>query len=133
MDPQFHELATTITRDVTQAVKTEVAEAVKRELTDVLSRDVSEIVKRDVTEALKDHVTDVVTEAEHRIADNARINVEAVREEARLAAEGCAATVQSIERRLDRIESRLDTTFTHYDAVLKNHNERIATLEQKPG
>ena len=90
-------------------------------------------IKREVTDALKVHVTDVVTKAEQRLADQARINVEAVKEAARAAADGYAGTVESIERRLDRIESRLDTTFTHYDAVLKNHNERIITLEQKPG
>jgi hypothetical protein len=139
MDPQFQELAAaissevseTVKRDLTAVLTRDVSESVKRDVTDVLRRDLTDIVKRDVTEALKEHVTDVVTAAEKRLADQARGNVEAVKAEARLAAEGYGGVLQAIDTRLSRLETDLAQQFGHHTAVLKNHNERITSLEHK--
>ena len=103
MDPQFQELAEQIAKDVTHRV----------------------------TQAVNTHVTEVVTTAEIRLARQAQVNVEAVKEEARLAAEGYGGVLQSIDARLSRLESDLTKQFTHYDAVLKNHHERLGKLEQQ--
>ena len=118
MDPQFQELAATISRDVTEIVKRDVTdvlrrdvtEIVKRDVTEVLKRDITEIVKRDVSEALKQHVTEVVTAAEKRLAKQARVNVEAVKSEAKLAAEGYGGVLQSIDDRLGRLEADLSSS-----------------------
>ena len=139
MDPHFQELAATISRDVSASVKRDLTEVltrditaiVKRDITEIVKRDVTEIVKRDVSEALKHHVTEVVTAAERRLSKQALVNVEAVREEAKLAAEGYAATVDAIDGRLDRMEAKMDAKFGDYDAVLKNHNQRITALDEK--
>ena len=134
MDPQFQELAAQITREVTQAVTRDV------------TKNVTEAVKKDVTEALKDHVTEVVSAAEgrltehakstldaaeRRLSEQAQINVENVRAETRLAAEGYSGVLESINRKLTGIEGQLAKQATHYDMVLANHNDRITTLEQK--
>ena len=111
MDPQFQELAEQIAKDVTEKVTTTVTET--------------------VTKAINAHVTDVVTAAEKRLAEQAKVNVEAVKAEARLAAEGYGGVLQSIDSRLGRLEADLAQQFGDYDAVLKNHNDRITTLEEK--
>lgn len=90
MDPEFVELSKEITRNVTAAVTRDVTAA--------------------VTAAVNRHVTEVVTAAEERLAKQAEINVEAVKEVAKLAAEGYAASLDSIHRRLDRIESAVKLT-----------------------
>ena len=97
MDPQFQELAATLTRDVGEAVKA------------------------------------TVDAAEKRLSEQARINVEAVKSEARLAAEGYAATVESIQADLAGIRATLDKKISLYDSVLTNHNDRIVALEHKGG
>lgn len=114
MDPQFQELATQITKDVT--------EAVNRHVTDVVAA---------AEGRLAAHVRTSLESAEGRLAAQAQVNVEAVKSEARLAAEGYASTLKSIEGRLDRIESNIATGFRDRDAVLKNHNDRIVVLENK--
>ena len=64
------------------------------------------------------------------IIKNFRILADDAKDSTKKAAEGYAGTLESIERRLDRIEGAMDSKFTHYDAVLKDHNDRIRTLEQ---
>lgn len=110
MDPQFQELAQ-ITRDVTETVTAAVTQS--------------------VAAAVNKHVTEVVTAAEQRLAEQAKVNVEGVKAEARLAAEGFGGVLQSIDDRLGRLESDLTQQFDHCNAVLKNHNDRITTLEEK--
>jgi uncharacterized protein with PIN domain len=114
MEPQFEELAERLTKNITDAV----------------TRDVTAAVTRNVTEEVTRNVTEVVNAAERRLTEQARINVEAVKAEARLAAEGYAATVESIERRLGSIEKKIDTNFLDHDKVLKEHGERITALEK---
>ena len=76
-------------------------------------------------------VKGVMTAAEGRLAHQAKINVEAVKEQAKLAAEGYGATLEAINRRLDRIEKAVTDDIGAHDAVLKNHNERISALESR--
>jgi hypothetical protein len=88
-------------------------------------------LRAQIVEDINKHVTDVVTAAEHRLAEQARVNVEAVTAEARLAAEGYAGSLDSINAQLKDLRKDVGKQFSHYDAVLKNHNDRITSLEQK--
>lgn len=118
MDPQFVELSEEITRNVSAAVTQDVTEAVTRDVTAAVTRNVTAAVTRDVTTAVTEavtaavngHVTELLTAAEERLAKQAQINVEAVKEVAKLAAEGYAASLDTIHRRLDRIESAVKLT-----------------------
>ncbi len=118
MDSQLEEAVERITKEVVGAVNAHVS-AVEGRLADQ---------GRSNLEA----VATALTAAERRLSDQAVINVEAVKSEAKLAAEGYAGTLESIERRLGRIEGAMGSKFSDCDAVLKNHNDRILTLEQ-PG
>ena len=95
MDPQFQELAATITRDVSEAVTATVVDAVKQHVTEVLS-------------AAEERLTTRFDAAEKRLSEQARINAEAVRSEFRLAAEGYAAAGKSIEAHLVGLRTDLD-------------------------
>jgi phage-related minor tail protein len=102
MDPQFEELSEEIARNVTTAV----------------------------TAAVNKHVTEVVTAAEKRLSHQANINAEAVKEVAKLPAEGYTATLDGINRKLDDIKHAATNRLDDHDGVLDNHNQRIKTLEQ---
>lgn len=78
-----------------------------QQLAEQIARDVSDAITRCVTDAVDQHVTEVVTAAEERLSRQARVNVEAVKEEARIAADSYGGTVQSINDSLGRIESDL--------------------------
>jgi exonuclease VII large subunit len=157
MDPQLEDAVGRITREVVVQVNAQlvaVVTATERRLSEqaqtnldglsaafaATERRLSEQVQTNLDAAERrlseqarvnlDTVTTALTAAEQRLADQAQVNVEAVKSEARMAADGYAGTLESIERRLDRIEGALDSKFTHYDAVLKDHNDRIRTLEQ---
>jgi hypothetical protein len=141
MDPQFQELAATITRDVTEAVTERVTATVTERVTASVTTAVTERVTESVTTAVtasvteavtatvNRHVSEVVAAAEARLSEQARISLEAVREQATLAAEGYAGTLDSINRHLDRIEQRMDSTFALHGAAVKNHNDRLTALE----
>ena len=108
-----------------------------KNVTDTVSRDVTVAVTRDVTEAVTANVSANMSReldvrfaaAEARLAEQARLHIDAVRQESRLAAEGYGATMDSIELRLDRIERKV--TVNHRDTVriLAEHHERISVLE----
>ena len=127
MEPQFEELAQRITRDVSAAVSKDVTAAVTKDVTAVVTRDVTAAV----TKTVNSHVTEVVTAAERRLSEQARINAETVRSEARLAAEGYAATLDGINRRLESLETAVTVRLDDHDKVLANHAGRIVALEQK--
>lgn len=76
-----------------------------QELSERIAKDVSAAVSRDVTAAVTANLTDVLKAAEQRLSSQATIHAEAVREQAKLAAEGYAATLEGINRRLDGIEA----------------------------
>jgi hypothetical protein len=86
-------------------------------------------LRAQIVNDINKQVTDVVSAAEQRLADQARVNVEAVTAEARLAAEGYAGSLDSINAQLKDLRKDVGRQFIHYDAVLKNHHDRIAGLE----
>lgn len=113
MNPEFEELAQQITKSVTVAVNahvTDVVTATERRLSDL--------------------VTERLDSSERRLSEQARIHTEAVKSEAKLAAEGYAATLDSINRRLDSIETVVNEKLAHHDQVLANHGERLTSLER---
>lgn len=57
-------------------------------------------ITKDVSEAVTARVAEVLAAAERRLSERAQVNVEAVKYEARLAAEGYGAMLESIEREL---------------------------------
>lgn len=113
MDPQFEELAGRITKDVTEAVKAHV--------TDVLAAAEQRLVRTNL---------EALTAAERRLSKQARVNVEAVKSEGRLAAEGYAATLESIERELKDFRSEWRAKTDDIDRVLSNHVGRIEEIEK---
>lgn len=125
MDPQFSELSKQIAEDVSVSVTASITEAVTASVTEAVNRHVSEVVT-----AAEKRLANEFAGAERRLSDQARVNTEAVREEAKAAADGYAATLDAINRRLDRIEISLTERLDDHDVVLKNHNQRISALEQ---
>ena len=135
MDPQFEEAVGRITKDVVGAVSahfTEVVTATERRLSGPARTNLDAVLatltaaERRLSERAKTNleaVATALTAAARRLADQAVINVEAVKSEAKLAAEGYAGTLESIERRLGRLEGALGSKFTDYDAVLKDHGD----------
>ena len=156
MEPQFEELSARITKDVTAAVTKEVTAAVAKEVTTVVTNEVTAVVTKEVTTAVNAHVTEVLTAAERRLgeqalahreelvrvvggqvsaaerrlSEQAQANVEAVREQAKLAAEGYAATLDSINRHLHGIEAAVGIKFADHDKVLASHGDRLTALER---
>ena len=104
-----------------------------QELSERIAKDVSAAVSRDVTAAVTANLTDVLKAAEQRLSGQATIHAEAVREQAKLAAEGYAATLEGINRRLDGIEKAVNVKLRDHDNALANHAGRIAALEPKHG
>lgn len=102
MDPDLRAVAEQIARDVSNAVTARVTAA----------------VTANVTKNISTHVSDVVGAAEQRLADQARINVEAVKAEARLVADNYGGVLQSIDSRLSRLESDLSRQFRQHEAIL---------------
>ena len=96
------------------------------ELAQRMSRDIAVAV----TAAVNAHVTEVVTAAEHRLTEQAQINVEAFKHEARLAAEGHAAILDGINQRLDNIEAGINARLDDHDKALANHAQRLTALER---
>ena len=84
-----------------------------------------------VTAAVTANLTEVVAAAERRLSSQAQINAEAVKEQAKLAAEGYVATLDGISRRLEDIEKAVTVKLLDHDKVLANHGGRIVALEQK--
>jgi len=151
MEPELREVVDQITVAVNAHVTTAVTAAEQRlgdqaqrhrdELTAVIAGEVTSAItsaeQRLADQAqrhcdeLTAHVTGAITSAEQRLAHQAQVNVEAVKSESKLSAEGYAATVDSINRRLDDLQAAVGTKFQDHDAVLKDHGDRIQTLEHR--
>jgi hypothetical protein len=142
MDPQFEELAERITRDVTTAVTRDVTATVTRDVTTTLTAAVTANLNAHVTQVvagaerrLTDHVTNQLKAAEQRLSSQATINAEAVRSEARMAAEAYGGVLDSINRRLDSIDEKVTANHRETVAILGDHNERIPNRRgrRRPG
>lgn len=98
-------------------------------------KEVADEITRNVTAAVTAVVNAHVSAVEARLSKQAHVNVEAVKSEVRLAAEGYAASLDSLHRRFDDMEKDMEkslkTRLDDHDLVLKNHGGRITTLEQK--
>lgn len=140
MEPQFEELSQRITRDVTAAVTKEVTAVVTKEVTTAVNAHVTEAVaaaERRLGEQALAHREELVrvvggqvSAAERRLSEQAQANGEAVKDQAKLAAEGYAATLDSINRHLHGIETAVGIKFADHDKVLTNHGERLTALER---
>ena len=98
----------------------------ERQFEEVAERIANEVTER-VTAAVNTHVTAV----ERRLSDQARMNAEAVMATARLAAEGFAATLEGIDRRIADLESTVKSQFRHHDKILsKPHRSHQRTRTQ---
>ncbi len=84
MDPQFEELA--------QRLKSELATAVSAQLKSELAT----------------VVADQFAAAEIRLVGQYKIHAEEMKSQVKLLAEGYAGTLESIDRRLDRLEKKVD-------------------------
>lgn len=101
MDPELQQLAGQITKEVTATVNQHVTEVVTAAEERLTRRVRAELA------ATEQRLSNGYTAAEERLSRQAQMNVEAVKEEARIAADGYGGTVQSINDRLGRIESDL--------------------------
>jgi hypothetical protein len=72
-------------------------------------------------------VTTAVAELKHQ----GRLNLEELKTEVKLAAEGYGANLDRIERELVALNKKMDMKFTDHHLILANHNTRITTLEQR--
>lgn len=68
-------------------------------------------------------------EAERRLSEGARVHMENLGQEVELLAEGYGATLESIDRLLQRLETKWDTKIEDHDRVPKNHGKRIRKQE----
>lgn len=68
-------------------------------------------------------------EAETRLAEGAKAHAEELRDLVKLAAEGYGATLESIDRRLDRLEKKVDNGFADQARVLRQHTSEINTVK----
>jgi hypothetical protein len=102
MDPQFEELA--------QRLKDELAQHLESRL----------------TTAVVEHLA----AAEGRLIGQYKIHAEEMKAEVNLAAEGYGATLESLDRRLDRLEKNWTARFGDHESLLKIHEKRISSLEE---
>ena len=106
MDPQFEELA--------QRLKSELATVVAAEL----RRELATVV------------ADQSAAAESRLAGQFKVHAEEMTAQVKLTAEGYAGTLESIDRRLGRLEKKVDRNHGDNIRILKSHNARITRLEE---
>ena len=76
-------------------------------------------------------VTEITRSVETSMEQRMTVHFERMEGLVKMAAEGYGATLGSIDRRLKRLEKKIDTKVSDHDHVLANHNERISSLEQK--
>ena len=72
-----------------------------------------------------------LSETKIELKTHARVNMEELKSEVKLAAEGYGATLEGIERQLSDLNTKFDTKCGNHDLVLTNHNTRITKLEQR--
>ena len=114
MEPQLEELAKEIAESVTAAVTASIEKRLESQL-------------RDSEERFKEHVDKLETRIEGRLA----IHFEGVKDQVKRGAEGYGATLESIDRRLDRLEKDWDKNFRLHSSVLNNHADRIDAIEKR--
>ena len=106
MDPQFEELARAIAEIVVKGVDERL-----------------EQIKTGLDERLQQFKTDVESGLQVHFEDTKSVVV--------FAAEGYGGTLDAINRRLSRLETKVDRNYRLQAAVLKDHGERIDALEKR--
>ena len=76
-------------------------------------------------------VSEITTSVESSMEHRMTVHFERMDGLVKRSAEGYGATLDSIDRRLTRLEKKWDTRISDHDRALSNHNERISRLEQK--
>ena len=95
------------------------------ELTERLSKEVAAQLG-----AVEGRLAARVDHAEEELKRHSKTHMESLREEVKLAAEGYAGTLESIDRRLGRLEKKVDRNHGDNIRILENHNARITRLEE---
>lgn len=70
-------------------------------------------------------------ELENRVERRTQVHFKRMEDLVKRAAEGYGGTLESIDRRLDRLQSKWDTKIGDHDSILDNHNKRITTFESR--
>jgi arylsulfatase A-like enzyme len=68
--------------------------------------------------------------ATDELKHQAKLNKEELADQIKKAADGYAASLESIDRKLDALHSKWDTQIADHHAALENHARRISALEQ---
>ena len=121
MDPQFEELARVIGKNVEERIDSRFGDFEKR----IESR-LGDFEKRIVGA-----VASKLDALETRVEGRMQVHFERMEDLVKRAAEGYGGTLESIDRRLDRLETKWDTKIGDHDSILDNHNKRITTLESR--
>jgi hypothetical protein len=140
MDPQLQELARHIADDVERRLdgvivrrlgeaEARLAEQFARAETRLTEQfAAAEIRLSEQFAGAETRLSEQFTGAETRLANGAKSHMEELREMPRLAAEGYGATLESIDRRLDRLELKVDNGFADHAKILRQHTVQINAL-----
>ena len=102
------------------------------ESTEELIRKVADEVATKVADEVATKVATQVRQLADQVELRLNVHFENTSDLVKRAAEGFDATLGSIDRRLDRLEEKVDNGFRDVAHVLKDHEQRITALEQKP-
>ena len=91
--------------------------------TELLVRKLAAEVAAEVASNVAAKVTD---QLEHRL----NVHFERTFDLVKRTAEGYGATLESLDRRLDRLERNWTARFGDHESLLRNHEQRITGLEQ---
>jgi chromosome segregation ATPase len=64
------------------------------------------------------------------LANSTKMQFEAIREDIKKLGEGCESGMKKMSRQFQNLAKKWTEQWSTHDAVLKNHNERITTLER---
>jgi hypothetical protein len=121
MDPQFEELA----RIIGENVESRLGVFEKRIVSAV-------VAQLDALETRVEGGVAAQLEAfETRVEGRMQVHFERMEDQVKRAADGYGGVLESIDRRLDRLETKWDTKIGDHDSILDNHNKRITTLESR--
>jgi len=84
-----------------------------------------------MTDQERQFAREIAKEVLDTIEPRLQMHFEGVQQLVKVAADGYAGTLESIDRRLDRLEKKADRHYRLHSAVLKDNGERIDTLEKR--
>lgn len=89
------------------------------------------VVDPQLDELAKQIAQEVTAAVTKSIEERLTIHFEGVKDQVQRGAEGYGATLESIDRRLDRLETDWNKNFRLHSSVLKNHADRIDAIEKR--